>query len=227
MGTDADLLRRREVIAPARLYFVCEARPAGADPRPLLDAALRGGAGLIQLRDKQLADHELIAAARPFREVADAHGALFILNDRPDLVAACRADGVHVGQDDVSVAEARSLAGPGAVVGLSTHSATELDRACAAGDAARPDQISVGPVWATPTKEGRPATGLGLIEHAARVATIPWFAIGGIDRSNIAAVGAAGAERVVVVRAIRDAADPEAAARELSEALAAASREPA
>jgi len=222
-ATASDLLaRRRAAIASARLYFVCEARPEGRDPRPLLDAALRGGAGLIQLREKRLADTDLIAAARPFREAASAHGGLFFLNDRPDLVEACEADGVHVGQEDLPVAEARSLAGPDAVVGLSTHSAAELDRACASTGAGRPDQVSVGPVWTTPTKEGRRATGLGLVEHAARSATIPWFAIGGIDRSNVAEVAAAGAERIVVVRAIRDADDPEAAASELRSRLRAA-----
>ncbi len=101
--------QRSERLAAARVYFVCEARPNGRDPRPLLDAAIRGGAGIVQLRDKELSDEELIEAARPFREAADAGGALFILNDRPDLVAGCRADGVHVGQDDMPVAEARAM----------------------------------------------------------------------------------------------------------------------
>ena len=105
------------------------------------------------------------------------------------------------------------------MVGLSTHTRGQVDAACAAEGDARPDQISVGPVCETPTKEGRPATGLGLIEHAASRATIPWFAIGGVDRSNVAEVAAAGAERIVVVRAIRDATDPEAAARQLRSAL--------
>lgn len=211
----ATLEGRLRALARARLYFVCDARPRGEDPGPLLDAALHGGADLIQLREKGLPDDELLAAARSFREAADRHAALFILNDRPDLVAACEADGVHVGQDDAPIAEARATSGPGALVGLSTHSPQEVDVACAAEGEARPDQISVGPVWATPTKEGRPATGLGLIEHASRSATIPWFAIGGIDPSNVTEVVAAGARRVVAVRAIRDARDPEAAARSL------------
>ena len=217
---EATLDGRRRLLDRARLYFVCDARPRGGDPRPLLDAALRGGADLIQLRDKELPDDELVAAAAPFREVADEHGALFILNDRPDLVAACDADGVHVGQDDLPVAEARRLAGPAVLVGLSTHPAAEVDAAAEAAATERPDQLSVGPVWETPTKEGRPATGLALIEHAARAAAdLPWFAIGGINASNVAEVTAAGARRVVVVRAIRDAADPGAAARELRAAL--------
>jgi thiamine-phosphate pyrophosphorylase len=210
----------RPRVAATRLYFVCDARPHGGDPRPLLDAALRGGADLIQLRDKELGDEELVEAARSFRAAADDHGALFILNDRPDLVAACDADGVHLGQDDMPVAEARSVAGPGALVGLSTHTVEEVDTAATATGDARPDQISVGPIWETPTKEGRPATGLELIEYAARGAgDIPWFAIGGIDATNIGDVVAAGTRRIVVVRAIRDATDPEAAARELRAAL--------
>ncbi len=129
-----------------------------------------------------------------------------------------------MGQQDLPVAEARRLAGPEALVGLSTHSREQIQAACAAAGADRPDQISVGPVWATPTKEGRPGTGLELIEYAAGEATIPWFAIGGIDAENVSSVVAAGARRVVVVRAIRDAEDPAAAARALREALEAARR---
>jgi thiamine-phosphate pyrophosphorylase len=217
---EAYRVARRALIAEAHLYFVCEARPRGEDPAELLDAALRGGAEIVQLRDKELGDDELIAAAAPFRRVAGEHGALFILNDRPELVAACGADGIHVGQDDSPVAEARRLAGPGAVVGLSTHSPPEFDAAVEAGGEDRPDQISVGPVFETPTKAGRAATGLDLIRHAAGRSQAPWFAIGGIDRSTVAEVAGAGASRAVVVRAIRDADDPERAARELRSALA-------
>ncbi len=220
MATDRDqrLLR----LEAARLYFVCEGLPGGRDPGSLLAAALQGGADIVQLREKApRCAEELIALAQAFREAAVRHQALFILNDRADLVAACRAHGVHVGQEDVSVAEARQLAGPEALVGLSTHSREQIDAACAATGADRPDQISVGPVWATPTKRGRPGTGLGLIEYAAGEATIPWFAIGGIDTRNVSSVVAAGAERIVVVRAIRDAEDPAAAARRLREALGA------
>jgi thiamine-phosphate pyrophosphorylase len=208
-----------ERLPRARLYFVCEARPHAEDPRPLLEAALRGGADLIQLREKGLPDEQLVAAARSFRTAADDHGALFILNDRPALVADCDADGVHVGEDDMAVAEARGLAGPAALIGLSTHSEEQVRAAVDAEGDARPDYISVGPVWETPTKEGRAATGLGLVEFAAATAGLPWFAIGGIDTSNVGDVVAAGAERVVVVRAIRDAEDPEAAARALRGAV--------
>jgi thiamine-phosphate pyrophosphorylase len=211
---------RLSALDDARLYFVCDARPRGEDPRPILDAALRGGADIVQLRDPGLDDRELVAAADSFRAAAEEHGALFILNDRPDLVEACRADGVHVGQDDAPVADARRATGPTALVGLSTHSRDEIDDAVSAEGDARPDQISVGPLWETPTKAGRAATGVELASYAAERATeIPWFAIGGIDSSNVDEVRAAGAERIVVVRAIRDAVDPGSAARELRAAL--------
>ena len=212
---------RRKRLAASRLYFVCDGRPAGGDPAPLLDAALRGGVDIVQLREKApRCGEELVALAEPFRRAAAEHDALFVLNDQPELVAACGADGVHVGQDDAPVAEARAQAGAGALVGLSTHSPRQFDAAVAAEGDARPDQISVGPVWETPTKEGRPATGLELIEHAAACDTdAAWFAIGGIDLDNVGRVVASGARRAVVVRAIRDAADPEAAARSLREAL--------
>jgi thiamine-phosphate pyrophosphorylase len=212
---------RRERLAAARLYFVCEGRPGDGDPVPLLGAALRGGVDIIQLREKApRCAEELVALAEPFRRAAEAHEALFMLNDQPELVEACGADGVHVGQDDAPVAEARAQAGPGALVGLSTHSREQFDAALAAEGDSRPDQISAGPVWETPTKGGRPAAGLTLIEHAATVGgDAPWFAIGGIDASNVDQVVAAGARRAVVVRAIRDAENPEAVARTLREAL--------
>jgi thiamine-phosphate pyrophosphorylase len=212
---------RRERLASASLYFVCEGRPRDGDSEPLLDAAVRGGVDIIQLREKApRCAEELVALAEPFRRAAREHGALFILNDQPELVSACGADGVHVGQDDAAVADARAQAGPDALVGLSTHTREQLDAALAAGGDSRPDQISVGPVWETPTKQGRPAAGLALIEHAAAVGDdTPWFAIGGIDAANVGQVVAAGARRAVVVRAIRDAEDPEAAARVLREAL--------
>jgi thiamine-phosphate pyrophosphorylase len=219
--------QRRRRFADARLYFVCDARPAGRDPTPLLDAALRGGVDVIQLREKApRCAEELISFSEPFARAAREQGALFILNDRPDLVEACGADGVHVGQDDEPVAVARAQAGPAAVVGLSTHSAEQIDAARSATGDHRPDQISVGPVFETPTKEGRPATGIELIEHAAAGPDDPpWFAIGGLDAANVGEIAGAGASRIVVVRAIRDAPDPEAAARRLRAALAETARE--
>jgi len=207
---------RRERLRTARLYFVCDARPPG-DLEALLRAALTGGADIVQLREKELGRLEIERAAGTFRRVADTFSALFVLNDDPELARICDADGVHVGQDDVAAEQAREVMGPDAIVGLSTHSEAQI-----ADSAGRPvDYISVGPIWETPTKEGRPGVGLELISHAAADAPHPFFAIGGIDPSNAGEVVTAGAERLCAVRAIRDAADPEAAARELRQAFAA------
>jgi thiamine-phosphate pyrophosphorylase len=212
--------KRHPRLAAARVYLVCEARPRGAGPETLLRAALEGGVGMLELREKSAGDDAaLIATALPFRDAAEAHGVPLILNDRPDLVRECGADGAHVGQEDTPVADARRELGGEHLIGLSTHSAEQISAASAAPPDARPDYISVGPVWETPTKAGRPATGLELVEHAAREATLPWFAIGGIDPSNVGDVVAAGAERIVVVRALRDADDPRAAARVLRGAV--------
>jgi len=193
-------------LAGARLYFVTNA--VSAD---VLEAALSGGVDIVQLRLKDAGDEKIVAAGRVFRAACDRHGALFVLNDRPDLVEACGADGVHVGQEDQSPAEARAVVGPGRIVGLSTHSEEQL----AAAMAEPVDYVAVGPVFETPTKPGRPAVGLELVRVAAATARLPWFAIGGIDVENAAAVVAAGAERLAVVRAIRDVGDPAAAARTL------------
>lgn len=210
----------RDKLARAQLYLVCE---GGSDPEALerlLDGALRGGCDLIQLRDKDASEEALLAAAPVFRAAADRHDALFLVNDRPDLVSACEADGVHVGQDDTPVADARAAAGRDAIVGLSSHGPEQMTAALAATGSARPDYLSVGPVHATPTKPGRPAAGLDYVRHAAAHAgELPWFAIGGIDAATVTEVVEAGASRIVVVRAIRDAADPEVAARELRAAL--------
>jgi thiamine-phosphate pyrophosphorylase len=201
----------RERIVSARLYLVC-----GARPRAFLDAALRGGVDVIQLRDKALDDAGSVAAARAFRAAADAAGALFILNDRPDLVEACAADGVHIGQDDGSVADARAAVGPDRIVGRSTHEPAQGAAADADPDV---DYFAVGPVHATPTKPGRRPAGLEYVSWAASHAMTPWFAIGGIDAGNVRDVAVHGAHRIVVVRAITHAADPEAAARALRAAL--------
>jgi thiamine-phosphate pyrophosphorylase len=198
----------RQRIASARLYLVCDARQA----QRALEPALRGGVDLVQLRDKTLSDDELIAAARTFRGLADEHGALFVLNDRPDLVEACGADGVHVGQDDATPSEARAAVGPHRIVGRSTHAPEQADAADRDPDV---DYLAVGPVHATPTKPGRPAAGLAYVAYAARTVRKPWFAIGGLDAGNVHEVVEAGAGRIVVVRAIADATDPEAAACEL------------
>ncbi len=207
---------RRERLRTARLYFCCDARPGGEDPQVVLDAALRGGVDIVQLREKTLPRREIERVAQTFRRLCDNHSALFIVNDDPDLARSCDADGVHVGQDDMDAADVRAAVGPDAIVGLSTHSEQQM----AASADAPVDYISAGPIWETPTKAGRPAVGLGLISHAAASAPHPFFAIGGIDATNAAQVVAAGAQRLCVVRAIRDAADPTAAAEELRGALA-------
>ena len=237
---------RRERLRTARLYLCCEARPNGQDPEALLRAALTGGVDIVQLREKSLPRREIELAAQTFRRLCDTYSALFIVNDDPALAQTCGADGVHLGQDDMPVEEAREILGPDAIIGISTHSKEQIDAAGGAGgqadqgrkergvlrtqatedaDMRRPhassgiDYMSVGPIWETPTKEGRPAVGLGLIEHAARGAERPFFAIGGIDAGNASEVVAAGAQRLCVVRAIRDAEDPTAAAEALRRAF--------
>ena len=197
----------RERLATARLYLVCPALP-----RDWIAAAIRGGVDLIQLRDKTLDDDGLVEASRAFV----GHDALFILNDRPDLVEACGADGVHVGQDDETPASARAAVGPDRIVGRSTHAP---DQAAAADADEDVDYLAVGPVHETPTKPGRPAAGLHYVAHAASTVGKPWFAIGGLDAGNVREVLERGATRIVVVRAITEAADPEAAARALRNAL--------
>jgi thiamine-phosphate pyrophosphorylase len=192
--------------ADARLYLITAARP---NLTAFLEAAVRGGVDFVQLREKQLSDRELLGLLAEAREATRRLGVPLVVNDRPDLAVLVGADYVHVGQEDLPVAEARRF---GIRVGLSTHSPTEL-----AG--AEADYVGVGPVYATPTKEGRPAVGLDYVRHAAAHARAPWFAIGGIDVTNVADVVAAGARRIAVVRAIGDAADPEQAARALRRAL--------
>jgi thiamine-phosphate pyrophosphorylase len=240
---------RRERLRTARLYFVCEAMPRGEDPEALLHAALGGGVDIVQLREKELGRDEIERSAQIFRRLCDTYSALFIVNDDPYLAQSCDADGVHLGQDDMPVEEAREILGPDMIIGLSTHSKEQLaaaggvpgqadqgrrergvlrTRATEDADMRRPgasssvDYVSVGPVWETPTKAGRPGVGLGLVEHAAADAPHPFFAIGGIDPDNAGEVVAAGARRLGVVRAIRDAGDPAATAEALRGALAAA-----
>ncbi len=176
---------------------------------------LGAGVDIVQLRMKDAPDEAIIAAGRRFARAAAEHGALFILNDRPDLAAAAGADGVHVGQDDTPVADARALIGPNGIIGLSTHSPSQVD-AAAGLDV---DYIGVGPVHATPTKPGRPAVGVELVRYAAEHASVPFFAIGGIAPANVDAVRTAGAERIAVVRALTEATDPASAARRLRQAI--------
>jgi thiamine-phosphate pyrophosphorylase len=202
----------RERLGRSRLYLVCDAIPDA-----FLEVCLIGGVDIVQLRAKALEDAELIDAGQRFASICQRRGALLILNDRPELVEAVGADGVHVGQDDAPVPLARELVGPERLVGLSTHSPEQIE----ASAALAVDYIGVGPVHATPTKPGRPPVGTSLVAFAAAHATVPFFAIGGIDRSNIGEVTSAGAERVAVVRALTQSPDPQRAARELRQALAA------
>ena len=192
--------------ADRRLYLVTPARPDLAD---FLVAAVRGGVDFVQLREKDLADGELLDVLVSARETTRRLGVPLVVNDRPDLAVLAKADAVHVGQQDLPVEAVRRF---GLLVGLSTHAPGEID-------AARSDYLGVGPVYATPTKAGRPGVGLELVRYAAANASLPWFAIGGIDRTNVAEVVAAGASRIAVVRAIGEASDPEAAARELRAAM--------
>jgi thiamine-phosphate pyrophosphorylase len=192
--------------ADRHLYLITPVRPDLAD---FLEAAVRGGVDLVQIREKELRDRELLAVLEEARAVTRRLGVPLVVNDRPDLAVLCGADFVHVGLDDVSVDDARRF---GLGVGLSTHSRGEIDAASA-------DYLGVGPVYETPTKPGRPAVGLELVRYAAERARRPWFAIGGIDASNVEEVVSAGARRVAVVRAIGEASDPEAAAGVLRAAL--------
>jgi len=201
----------RDRLRAARLYLVIESRVAGERADGVVAAGLVGGVDVVQLRDKEAGDAELMASAERLRALCDEHGALLVVNDRPDLARACGADGVHLGQDDLSVAEVRRGVGDALLIGLSTHSPAQI--AAAAGTGA--DYIAVGPVYPTATKPDLAPVGLELVAHAAAHALQPFFAIGGIDAVRAAEVAAAGAERVAVVRAIRDAADPRAAAEKI------------
>lgn len=208
---------RRERLRTARLYFVCEAMPNGEDPEPLLRAALDGGVDIIQLREKSNDRRLIDRAAQTFRRLADTYAVPFIINDDPEIAVQVGADGVHVGQDDTSVEEVRETVGNGMLIGLSTHSEDQVRTALESGGM---DYLSTGPVWETPTKEGRPATGLDLVSFAARTVPLPFFAIGGIDTTNVEEVLQAGARRLCVVRAIRDSADPAGTAAALRRAFA-------
>ncbi len=198
---------RRARLADARLYCCTPSRPDLAD---FLDEVLAGGVDIVQLREKGLEARQELALCEVVAAAAARHGALWSVNDRADLAFAAEPDVLHLGQDDLPVRTARQLLGDGVLLGLSTH-----DRAQVAAAAIEPgvDYFCVGPTWPTPTKPGRPAPGLPLTAYAGAVAADrPWFAIGGIDLDNLDQVLAAGATRVVVVRALTEAADPRATA---------------
>ncbi len=207
--------RRQARLEDARLYVVTDARREAGDLEEFLLAITGGSADLVQLRDKTADDDQLRRAAAVFRRVADRTGALFVLNDRPDLAVEVGADGVHVGQDDEHPDRVRVEVGPDLLIGRSTHTTAQLD-ATADEDV---DYVAVGPIHQTPTKQGRPAVGLDPVRHAAAHATRPWFAIGGLDETTIDEALEAGARRVVVVRAVTEAPDPAAATWALRRAL--------
>ena len=210
----ADLRAR---LAAARLYLCTDARQGQGDLGGFLDAVLGSGVDVLQLREKNLEAGQELRFLEVFRAACDRHGALLAVNDRADVAYAAGADVLHLGQDDLVPGVARRILGPGPVIGLSTHSAPQ---AAAASTDPAIDYFCAGPVWATPTKPGRPATGLGLVTYAAALGTPrPWFAIGGISEERLHEVLGAGASRVVVVRAITGAADPGAAAARLARRL--------
>ena len=202
-------------MASRRLYLCT---PDRLDLEQFLVACIAGGVDVVQLRDKNLDARRVLERATVAKAVCADHGIPFILNDRPDLALACRADGVHVGQDDAPPALARRILGPDAIVGLSTHAPADL----LASLDEPVDYVSAGPVTATPTKPGRPGVGLGYVGHAVAHAGRPVWVTGGASPSTVASMVAAGARHVVVVRWLTEASDPRDAARSLRRALDAA-----
>ncbi|GAB2637723.1 thiamine phosphate synthase [Prescottella soli] len=219
-------LTPRERLADARLYLCTDARRDKGDLAHFVEAALAGGVDIVQLRDKGSAGErefgplevkEELAALAVLGAAARRHGALLAVNDRADLALAAGADVLHLGQNDLPVHYARRIVGPDVVIGRSTNNRAQASLAAIEEDV---DYFCTGPVWATPTKPGRTASGLELVRSTAESAPPrPWFAIGGVDQERLPQILEAGATRVVVVRAITDADDPEAAARALSDAL--------
>jgi thiamine-phosphate pyrophosphorylase len=207
----------RARLAEARLYLCTDARRSRGDLMPFLDAVLSAGVDIIQLREKGLEAGEELRLLEVFADACRRHGRLLAVNDRADVALAAGADVLHLGQDDLPVPTARAILGPAPVIGLSSHSPAQAD---AAATTPGVDYFCAGPVWTTPTKPGRPATGTGLLEHVAGSAPDrPWFAIGGISLARLDEVLGAGATRVVVVRAITEADDPAAAAASFTRRL--------
>lgn len=207
----------RERLACARLYLCTSAREREGDLAEFLDAVLSAGVDIVQLRQKGLEASQEIRCLSVLRAACERHGALLAVNDRADIAYAVGADVLHLGQADLPVAVARQIVGPSPVIGRSTHAETETAAAAAQEGV---DYFCVGPIWPTPTKPGRPAAGLSLLGYAQALPQArPWFAIGGIDLGNLDQVLAAGACRVVVVRAITQAPDPGAAAAEFADRL--------
>ena len=210
----------RARLADARLYLCMDSRRARGDLASFLDAVLSGGVDIVQLREKGLEAGEELALLEVFAAACAKHGKLLAVNDRADVALAAGADVLHLGQDDLPVAVARQILGPEPIIGRSSHSPAQSSAAAVEEDV---DYFCAGPVWETPTKAGRPGTGSGLLSHVAGLGTArPWFAIGGISFGRLDEVLAAGATRVVVVRAITEADDPGAAAAAFAKRLRAA-----
>ncbi|MEB3242879.1 MAG: thiamine phosphate synthase [Cyanobacteriota bacterium] len=211
-GTRRAMTRRErhDRLADSHLYLITSPAP---DLPGVVEAALRAGVRLVQYRPKgqPATDLERFEQASQLRDLCHGYGALFLVNDRVDLALAVDADGVHLGQDDLPPAIARRLLGPDRLIGRSTHALDQLRRAIAEGC----DYVGVGPIHETPSKPGRSSVGLAYAAAAAAECPIPWFAIGGIDASNLAEVRAAGADRVALIRAITQAADPFGASADL------------
>lgn len=208
--------RRQARLRDARIYVCTDARRDRGDLEELLTACCEGSVDILQLRDKTATEHELRAASEVFRRVCDRYGALFVLNDLPGLAADVGADGAHVGQRDVHPDHARQVGGPDLIIGRSTHATDQID-ATADEDV---DYFSVGPVHATPTKEGREPIGLDPVRYATEHAAHPWFVTGDMNPQTLPPVLEAGARRIVAVRHVTQADDPEAAAWELRRTIA-------
>jgi thiamine-phosphate pyrophosphorylase len=209
----------RERLAAARLYLCTDGRRERGDLAEFLDAVLPAGVDVVQLREKHLEAREELALLEVVADACRRHGRLLAVNDRADLALAAGADVLHLGQDDLPVPVARAILGERPLIGRSTH---DPDEAALGAAEEGVDYFCTGPVWTTPTKPGRPAAGLSLVrEVAGRAPDRPWFAIGGIDRHTLPEVLAAGATRIVVVRAITEAEDPAAATEELARLVAA------
>ena len=199
-----------------RLYLITGDQGNEVETARIVEAALEGGANVIQLRKKTMPKGEQYAVALALRRLTQIHDALFIVNDHVDIAIATDADGVHLGQDDLPPSVVRQLPGfHGRLIGRSTHSLEQARAAMKDGA----DYIAVGPVFRTPTKAGRPAVGTGLVSEVAAIADRPFVAVGGIDHDNAATVVGAGARALAVVRAVYDAADPAESARRLHEAI--------
>ena len=199
-----------------RLYLITGDQGGEAETVRRVRAALEGGADVVQLRKKTMLKGEQYTIALALRRLTREHDALLIVNDHADLAIAADADGVHLGQDDLPPAVVRALPGfEGRLIGRSTHSLGQAQIAAREGV----DYIAVGPVYPTPTKEGRPAVGTALVSRVAGIVDRPFVAVGGIDLINASTVVAAGARAVAVVRSIYDADDPAEAARALLRAI--------